>query len=276
MYVCGPTVYDFAHIGNARPVVVFDVLFRLLRQLYGEGHVTYVRNITDVDDKINAAANEQRRDDRAMLTERTAAGLSTRTWRRWARCRPTDEPRATEHIAEMIAHDRRADRAAAMPMRPRAMCCSRVRSMPDYGKLSRRTLDEMIAGARVEVAPYKRDPGRFRAVEAVDAGSAGLGQPLGPRPAGLAHRMLGDGGGLSRRDLRHPRRRHRPDLPAPRERDRPERVRPWRHAASRATGCTTASSTSNGEKMSKSLGNFLTIRDVLAEAPRRGRRAMPC
>ena len=105
------------------------------------------------------------------------------------------------------------------------MCCSRSPPTPATASCRGRSRDEMIAGARVEVAPYKRDPGRFRAVEAVRAGSAGLGQPVGARPAGLAYRMLGDERGASRRDLRHPRRRPRPDLPAPRERDRAERVR---------------------------------------------------
>ena len=105
MYVCGPTVYDFAHIGNARPVIVFDVLFRLLRHLYGAEHVTYVRNITDVDDKINArAAKRAKLPRRAIRADRADGERNiTRTWPRWAACRRRIEPRATEHVAEMIA-----------------------------------------------------------------------------------------------------------------------------------------------------------------------------
>src|ERR1700759_4144289 len=129
MYVCGPTVYDLAHIGNARPVIVFDVLYRLLRHTYGEGHVKYVRNITDVDDKINAAAKAKGETIRE-LTERTAkifhedvAGLIA----------DNCAYEAEGHVLFAVGNDR------------------------DYGKLSRRNRDEMIAGARVEVAPYKRD-----------------------------------------------------------------------------------------------------------------------
>ncbi|MBS0281866.1 MAG: cysteine--tRNA ligase, partial [Proteobacteria bacterium] len=153
MYVCGPTVYDFAHIGNARPAIVFDLLFRLLRHEFGDAHVTYVRNITDVDDKINARAAERGISIRE-LTEETAriyaedvGALGCLT--------PTVTPRATEHIAEMVAiieqliaagHAYAADGHALFD----------VSSKADYGKLSRRSLDEMIAGARVEVAPYKK------------------------------------------------------------------------------------------------------------------------
>src|SRR5208283_4072105 len=153
LYVCGPTVYDFAHIGNARPIIVFDVLYRLLRHLYGATHVKYVRNITDVDDKINARAAERGIAIRE-LTEETnrvfqedVAALNCLA--------PDVQPRATEHIAEMIAiiekliangHAYEADGHVLFD----------VPSMPDYGQLSRRPLDDMIAGARVEVAPYKK------------------------------------------------------------------------------------------------------------------------
>ena len=105
MYVCGPTVYDFAHIGNARPVIVFDVLFRLLRHVYGEAHVTYVRNITDVDDKINARAAERGISDPRTDAKRPRASM-TKMWRRWAACRPRITPRATEHIAADGRDDR--------------------------------------------------------------------------------------------------------------------------------------------------------------------------
>src|SRR6185369_3674904 len=153
MYVCGPTVYDFAHIGNARPVIVFDVLFRLLRHVFGADHVVYVRNITDVDDKINARAAERGISIRD-LTEETyrhyrddVAALGC--------LRPTVEPRATEHIADMKTLIERlvAERHAYVA---EEHVLFDVPSMPDYGRLSKRPLDEMEAGARVDVAPYKR------------------------------------------------------------------------------------------------------------------------
>ena len=158
MYVCGPTVYDFAHIGNARPSIVFDVLFRLLRHEYGAAHVTYVRNVTDVDDKINARAAERGISIRE-LTEETAriydedmAALNCLA--------PTIAPRATDHIAEMVAMIKTliADGHAYVA---EGHVLFDVSSKPDYGKLSRRSLDEMLAGARVEVAPYKKNPMDF-------------------------------------------------------------------------------------------------------------------
>ena len=132
MYVCGPTVYDFAHIGNARPVIVFDVLFRLLRHLYGDDHVTYVRNITDVDDKINARARP--RLSRRCRSTRRSAGSPKRPTRSIQRdvkalgcLEPTFQPRATEYIAEMQRHDRAADRTgAAMSPRSRAVLAGEV------------------------------------------------------------------------------------------------------------------------------------------------------
>src|SRR5712691_2206004 len=160
MYVCGPTVYDFAHIGNARPVIVFDVLFRLLRHIYGADHVTYVRNITDVDDKINARAAEEypglplneairevtEKTDRQFHEDVAALGCLA----------PTVEPRATEHIAEMRELIERLVASGNAYVAEGHVLFS-VSSMPDYGRLARRSLDEMMAGARVEVAPYKRD-----------------------------------------------------------------------------------------------------------------------
>ncbi len=220
MYVCGPTVYDFAHIGNARPVIVFDVLFRLLRHLYGPEHVTYVRNITDVDDKINARAAQDYPDlplNEAIrrVTEKTEAQFHADMAALGALDRRV-EPRATEHIAQMKAMIERWSRTAA-PMWPRTMCCSMSPPMPDYGKLSGRSLDEMIAGARVEVAPYKRDPMDFVLWKPSKPGEPSWPSPCRHRGAGaprLAYRMLGHGGGASRRDLRHPWRRHRPRLSA--------------------------------------------------------------
>src|SRR5260370_26001308 len=164
MYVCGPTVYDFAHIGNARPVIVFDVLFRLLRRLYGADHVSYVRNITDVDDKINARAAEEYPDlplneaiqrvtettDKQFHEDVAALGCLP----------PTYEPRATAHIAEMkVLIERLVASGHAYVAEQHVLF--RIPSMAYYGKLSGRSLDEMVAGARVEVAPYKRDPMDF-------------------------------------------------------------------------------------------------------------------
>ena len=153
MYVCGPTVYDYAHIGNARPLIVFDVLFRLLRHVYGAEHVTYVRNITDVDDKINARAAERGISIRE-LTEETNKVFQDDV-KALGCLEPTMQPRATEHIAQMI------DMIEKLIARGHAYAADGhvlfdVPSMKDYGRLSRRPLDEMIAGARVEVAPYKR------------------------------------------------------------------------------------------------------------------------
>src|SRR4051794_29912205 len=154
MYVCGPTVYDFAHIGNARPVIVFDVLFRLLRHLYGAQHVTYVRNITDVDDKINARAAERGISIRE-LTEQTYRNFKADVDALGC-LPPTVEPRATEHILEMCTLIERLVADGHAYVEQEHVLFS-VPSMPDYGGLSKRPLDEMIAGARVDVAPYKHD-----------------------------------------------------------------------------------------------------------------------
>src|SRR5262249_1987091 len=176
MYVCGPTVYDFAHIGNARPVIVFDVLFRLLRHVYGDNHVTYVRNITDVDDKINARSAERGISIRA-LTEETAR-IYDEDVAALGNLPPNVAPRATEHVAEMIAmigqliddgHGYAADGHVLFD----------VSSKPDYGKLSRRSLDEMIAGARVEVAPYKKNAMDFVLWKPSDATLPGWNSPWG-------------------------------------------------------------------------------------------------
>lgn len=156
MYVCGPTVYDTAHIGNARPVVVFDLLFRLLSRLYPA--VTYVRNITDVDDKIIDRARDSGEPIDA-LTARTT-DLFHADMDALNALRPTIEPRATQHIGQMIAL------IATLIERGNAYAAEghvlfSVPSMPSYGQLSRRSLEDMIAGARVEVAPYKRDASDF-------------------------------------------------------------------------------------------------------------------
>src|SRR6185503_17216343 len=174
MYVCGPTVYDFAHIGNARPVIVFDVLFRLLRHIYGNSHVTYVRNITDVDDKINARAAAEGVSIRE-ITERTAnqyfedvAALGVLP--------PTHQPRATEYVRHMVAMiEKLIASGNAYPAEGHVLYD--VNSKPDYGKLARRSLDEMIAGARVEIAPYKKNPMVF-----VLWKPSKPGEPSWPRP----------------------------------------------------------------------------------------------
>ena len=231
MYVCGPTVYDFAHIGNARPVIVFDVLFRLLRHLYGADRVTYVRNITDVDDKINVRAAEEypglplneairkvtETTDRQFHDDVAALGCLP----------PTVEPRATEHIAEMRTLIERLVASGNAYIAEDNVLFS-VPSDPDYGQLSKRPLDEMIAGARVEVAPYKKDPRDFVLWKPSKPGRAGLAvtrRYQGAGPPRLAHRMLGDVMEISRRDVRHSRRRHRSRLPASRGRNRPIALR---------------------------------------------------
>lgn len=188
MYVCGPTVYDYAHIGNARPVIVFDILFRLLRHLYGKDHVTYVRNITDIDDKINARARQENITIRE-LTERTgnqfqqdisALGVLP----------PTHEPRATDSIPEMIQIIERLI-AAGHAYAAEGHVLFNVPSMPAYGSLSRRPLDEMIAGARVDVAPYKRDAMDFVLWKPSDDQTPGWESPWGRGAPRMAHRMLG-------------------------------------------------------------------------------------
>ena len=168
MYVCGPTVYDFAHIGNARPAIVFDVLFRLLRHVYGEDHVTYVRNITDVDDKINARAL---RDYPDLPLNEAIARVTEKTADRYHKdvaalgcLPPTFEPRATAHIdgmVKMIQTLINKGNAYVTSGREGREVLFAVASMPDYGKLSNRKLDEQQAGARIAVEDHKRNPADF-------------------------------------------------------------------------------------------------------------------
>ena len=158
MYVCGPTVYDEAHIGNARAVVAFDLLYRVLRHEYGADHVTYVRNITDVEDKIMAAAKENGEPIEA-LTARTTA-IFREDMAALGNLPPDVEPRATEYIKEMIALiERLITSGHAYAAEGHALF--RVASYAKYGALSRRSRKDMVAGARVEIAPYKEDPGDF-------------------------------------------------------------------------------------------------------------------
>ncbi|MSO71466.1 MAG: cysteine--tRNA ligase [Alphaproteobacteria bacterium] len=263
VYVCGPTVYDDPHIGNARPVVVFDVLFRLLRQVYGPEHVTYVRNITDVDDKINARASERGVDIRT-LTEDTAKRFRD-DMQALGALAPTHEPRATEHIGGMIALIQTLiERGHAYAAEDHVLFA--VQSKPDYGCLSHRTRDELIAGARVEVAPYKRDPADFVLWKPSTPDLPGWDSPWGRgRPgwhlecSAMSEQFLGrdfdiHGGGL---DLVFP---HHENEIAQSTAAFPGTgfARVWLHNGYLVV---------DGEKMSKSLGNFLTVRGLRAEFP---------
>jgi cysteinyl-tRNA synthetase len=276
MYVCGPTVYDFAHIGNARPVIVFDVLFRLLRHLYGENHVTYVRNITDVDDKINERAardfpslplNEAIR----KVTEKTAAQFASDV-AALGSLAPTFEPRATDFVLP------RADGKADMVTLIRELIARGhayeaggevlfdIQSMPDYGALSGRKLDEQRPGARVAVDAHKKSPLDFVLWKQSSGDEPGWESPWGRgRPgwhiecSAMSAAYLGDvfdihGGGI---DLIFPH--HENEI-----------------AQSRCAHGTRAMANywlhnefvqMEDAKMSKSLGNFVTIRDLLADWP---------
>jgi cysteinyl-tRNA synthetase len=263
MYVCGPTVYDLPHIGNARPVVVFDLLYRLLRSIYGADHVRYVRNITDVDDKINAAAKANGEPIRD-LTGRTAAEFEKDAAALLA-LPPDVEPRATDHIAPMIAMIERLV-ASGHAYEAEHHVLFAVGSLAEYGRLSRRSRDELIAGARVEVAPYKRDPADFVLWKPSVGELPGWDSPWGRgRPGwhiecsamGEAH--LGvtfdiHGGGL---DLIFPHHENEIAQSAAAH-DGAPLARYWLH-----NGFVTV----DGEKMAKSAGNFTTIRDVLRDAP---------
>ncbi len=296
MYVCGPTVYDFAHIGNARPVIVFDVLYRLLRHLYGTEHVTYVRNITDVDDKINARAAKDYPDlplNEAIrrVTEKTEAQFHADMGALGA-LDPTVEPRATEHIDQMKAMiERLVDKGCAYVAEDHVLFD--VASMPDYGKLSGRSLDEMIAGARVEVAPYKRDPMDFVLWKPSKPGEPSWPSPCGiaapGRPgwhiecsamadrwlwdeakpklskAGLASPHMFDihGGGI---DLVFPH--HENEVAQSRcANATPIMAQVWMHNGFLQV---------EGEKMAKALGNFVTVHELLkAGRAMAGRRGHP-
>src|SRR5262245_33205508 len=272
MYICGPTVYDFAHIGNARPVIVFDVLFRLLRHIYGADHITYVRNITDVDDKINARAAEEypqlplneairkvtETTDRQFHEDVAALGCLP----------PSVEPRATEHIAEMRTLIERLIKSGNAYVEQNHVLFS-VATMADYGKLARRSLAEMIAGARVEVAPYSRAPTDF-----VLWKPSKPGEPSWPSPAdikapgrpgwhiecsAMSWKHLGEtfdihGGGI---DLVFPH--HENEIAQSRcAFHTPIMANYWMHNGFLQV---------EGAKMSKSLGNFFTIRDLLNQMP---------
>jgi cysteinyl-tRNA synthetase len=267
LYACGPTVYDHLHIGNGRMLIVFDVLFRLLRQIYGTAHVKYVRNITDIDDKINARAAERGVDIRVLTDEMTkvfhddAEALGCLP--------PTVEPRATDHIAEMIkllemlianGHAYVAENHVLFD----------VPSMPTYGKLSKRSLDEMIAGARVEVAPYKHGPMDFVLWKPSSPGEPGWESPWGRgRPgwhiecSAMSWKHLGEvfdihGGGI---DLLFPHH----------ENEMAQSCSAFGHDVMANVWIHNGYLQVEGEKMSKSLGNFVTIRELWASEKFGGR-----
>ncbi|RID91298.1 cysteine--tRNA ligase [Gemmobacter lutimaris] len=259
MYVCGPTVYDRAHIGNARPVVVFDTLFRLLRHVYGAGNVTYVRNFTDVDDKINAKAAQTGRPIRDITDE--TIGWYHADMDALGALRPTHEPRATEYIGAMIAMiSDLIDRGHAYAAEGHVLFD--VRSYAEYGKLSGRSVDDMIAGARVEVAPYKRDPMDFVLWKPSDATLPGWDSPWGRgRPgwhiecSAMSKALLGEtfdihGGGI---DLQFPH--HENEIAQSCCANHSGQfANIWMHNEMLQV---------EGKKMSKSLGNFFTVRDLL-------------
>ncbi|MGF1626265.1 MAG: cysteine--tRNA ligase [Alphaproteobacteria bacterium] len=263
IYVCGPTVYDYAHIGNARPAVVFDVLNRLLRHLYGAEHVTYVSNITDIDDKIIARAAESG-EPIDQLTSRTEAQYFA-DMAALGVLRPDVTPRATEHLPEMLAMiETLIARGHAYAAQGHVLFS--VPSMADYGRLSGRNRDELIAGARVEVAPYKRDPADFVLWKPSSDEQPGWPSPWGRgRPgwhlecSAMSERYLGKsfdihGGG---QDLIFP---HHENEIAQSRCAHPDAAfaRVWLH-----NGFLLA----EGEKMAKSAGNFYTVHDLLQEFP---------
>ena len=261
MYVCGPTVYDYAHIGNARPVVVFDVLSRLLRTLYPK--VTYARNITDVDDKINARARESG-EDIGTITKRTT-DIFHQDMAELCALPPDVEPRATDHIKEMIVMiEDLIDKGHAYAKDGHVVFS--VPSMSEYGKLSKLDKRQIIAGARVEIAPYKRDAQDFVLWKPSADGMPGWESPWGRgRPgwhiecSAMSHKHLGEsfdihGGGL---DLIFPH--HENEIAQSKCAHGPETfAKYWMHNGYLM---------SEGEKMSKSLGNFYTVHVLLEEFP---------
>lgn len=263
VYVCGPTIYDRAHIGNARPVVVFDVLFRLLRHTYGEDHVNYVRNITDIEDKIMDRAKE-RGVPIEVVTEETVA------WYRedmaaLGSLPPTHEPRATEYVAQMVAMIETLI-AKGNAYEADGHVLFEVSTYDAYGEFSGRSLDDMIAGARVEVAPYKRDPMDFVLWKPSTDDQPGWDSPWGRgRPgwhiecSAMSSELLGTdfdihGGGA---DLQFPH--HENEIAQSRcAHSDAGFARYWMHNSMINV---------DGRKMSKSLGNFLTVEDLRNQAP---------
>ena len=287
MYVCGPTVYDFAHIGNARPIIVFDVLFRALRHIYGPEHVTYARNITDVDDKINARAVEHYPE---LPPTDAIHKLTLETTEQFHKdiaalgvLPPTVEPRATQSIAEMRSLiELLVAKGHAYVAESHVLFD--VPTMPDYGRLANRSLEEMEAGARVDVAPYKKGPMDFVLWKPSKAGEPAWPSPCGIAAAGrpgwhiecsaMADRWLWEeakaklsaaglaqphvfdihGGGI---DLVFPH--HENELAQSRcGHGTAAMANYWMHNGFLQV---------EGEKMSKSLGNFVTINELLQQWP---------
>jgi cysteinyl-tRNA synthetase len=259
MYVCGPTVYDRAHLGNARPVVVFDMLYRLLRQVYGLKNVNYVRNFTDIDDKINSKSLETGEDIKS-ITDRTI-DLYLQDMAELAALEPRSMPRATHFISEMIEMvTDLINKSNAYETDGHVLFD--VDSYADYGSLSGRSIDDMIAGSRVEVAPYKRNPMDFILWKPSDAQTPGWVSPWGRgRPgwhiecSAMAHHYFGDsfdihGGG---NDLQFP---HHENELAQSKCANPEGsfANVWIHNEMLQV---------EGKKMSKSLDNFFSVRDLL-------------
>jgi cysteinyl-tRNA synthetase len=274
MYVCGPTVYDFAHIGNARPVIVFDVLFRLLKHVYGHEHVTYARNITDVDDKINARAL---RDHPSLSLNDAIHAVTEKTARQFHEdvaalgcLEPSVEPRATDNIAQMIEIIGRLI-ARGHAYEAEGEVLFDTKSMADYGQLSKRPLDEQQAGARIAVDAHKKSPGDFVLWKASSDSEPGWESPWGRgRPgwhiecSAMSQRYLGDvfdihGGGL---DLIFPH--HENEIAQSRCAHGTEvMANVWMH-----NGFVQV----EGRKMSKSEGNFITINELLATEKFGGRK----
>ncbi|SMG29518.1 cysteine--tRNA ligase [Paracoccus sp. J56] len=268
LYLCGPTVYDRAHLGNARPVVVIDVLVRLLRHAYGTDHVTYVRNFTDVDDKINATALARKEAGapgtlEELIRERTheTIGWYHADMDALGALRPDHEPRATDYIGEMVLMIETLIKGGHAYARD-GHVLFRVRSFADYGQLSGRSVDDMIAGARVEVAPFKEDPMDFVLWKPSDDDLPGWDSPWGRgRPgwhiecSAMSYELLGESfdihaGGI---DLQFP---HHENEIAQSCCAHPhgDFARVWLHNEMLQV---------EGRKMSKSLGNFFTVRDLL-------------
>ncbi|NIP15753.1 MAG: cysteine--tRNA ligase [Pseudomonadales bacterium] len=261
MYVCGPTVYGLVHIGNGRPAVVFDVLYRLLRAAYPE--VVYARNITDIDDKINAAARDN--DEPIQALADRFSGAYQEDVAALGVLEPSVEPRATHHVAEIIAMIETLI-AKGNAYVAQGHVLFHVPSDPDYGSLSHRTLEDMLDGARVEVAPYKQDPKDFVLWKPSTMDLPGWDSPWGRgRPgwhiecSAMIRKHLGrtidiHGGGS---DLTFPH--HENESAQSRcANDHAEYVRYWLHNGMLTMG---------QEKMSKSVGNIVTIRDLLKQFP---------
>lgn len=263
MYVCGPTVYNYAHVGNARPVVVFDVLFRLLRHVYGEAAVVYARNVTDVDDKINQASIDEGVPI-ATITDRFTA-IYHQDMAKLGALPPSLEPRATAHIEAMLEMIGRLVEAGCAYAAEGHVLFDTT-AFPDYGKLSGRTLDDMIAGARVEVAPYKRNAADFVLWKPSKPGEPAWPSPWGEgRPgwhiecSAMIERNLGlpidiHGGGH--------------DLIFPHHENELAQGACANHGAAYANyWLHNGFLTMDAEKMSKSLGNVLLVHDLVERTP---------